>query len=87
MRGPEAKMRDVNNVVEKSNATIQDLRDLAKPLILVSLNRVSHVNRLGDGNHEKIYKLKEDIITLANNIIIEDKEIKELEKEFNNLNA
>jgi len=72
---------ELKQVVEEANATIDNLKEVAKPLIQTNLYALSKVGRLSEGAFNKSHKLYDQLDDLQRKIGLESTDI-ELSKSY-----
>jgi hypothetical protein len=77
--GFEAEMK---KAVEEAYATTDNLKSIAKPLILSTLDNLTFAGRWGGINEERKHKLKTDIDALVKSLSITDDEVVQAQNNF-----
>lgn len=72
--GFEAELRVA---VEQAYATIENMKEVAKPLIITSLSNMTFANQIGGASLSEKYKYKSELVKLAHSLKIVDGEIKD----------
>jgi hypothetical protein len=82
-RGPGGIEADVRDAVEKAYATIDNLRELAKPLIVSILHTITRSGRWGGMHIEQKQSFQRDLERIAISLgIAKDKEVLEANREY-----
>lgn len=82
--GFEAKMR---HVVDEANATIDNLKEVAKPLIKTNLISLAKAGRFSSGAFNKNHELYDQLIELQQKLDLTGSDIEESKSKYLNIHA
>jgi hypothetical protein len=82
--GFEAEMK---HVVDEAQATIENLKEVAKPLILTNIITLTKANRFSTGGFYALHELYDQLVTLQESIGLESVELERSKKEYLNIHA
>lgn len=82
--GFQAKLREA---VAEANTTIENLKEVAKPLIETNLHILAKVGRASEGPFEKRHDVYERLAYLQEKIGIDGKELEKVKSTYLNINA
>lgn len=77
--GFEAELRDV---VNEANATINEIKELAKPLIRTNFEILAQANRMQGSNFDKTHDLFDQLQLLQNKFQLDDSQIEKSKRSY-----
>jgi len=78
---------ELKQVVNEANATIDNLKEVATPLLITNLELLANSGRFGDSDSNEDHKLFDRILSLQEKIGLSSKEIKEATNHYLNIHA
>ena len=69
--GPGGTSAELRKKLDEAAATLNNLREVAKPLIISTLNNITHANRWGGMDHTEKHQLVGELETTARELAID----------------